>query len=311
MEMEKKSEKKAAAFLYLSRSEMNRAFLFPGQGSQSVGMGKELYNEIPEAKEILNQACEFLSYDLKRLMFEGSVDILTDTKYAQPAIYTCSAMYLEKAKRQELDYNFVAGHSLGEYSALYAAGVFSFVEGLSLIDKRSKAMALENGKGTMAAVMGLTEDELSPYIASQNNVVMANLNTKNQIVISGMESNVDAVANQLGKNKSVAIKKLAVSAAFHSPQMIYASHTMEKELKKIELKEPSAFVVSNVTGNIAKNTDEIRQNLIAQMTGQVRWYDSIMTMKTAGVEQFYEVGNGNVLRKLNRAITLTPKCYSV
>ena len=143
---------------------MKNAFLFPGQGSQSAGMGKELYEQLPAAKAVLDRACDVLGYNLKDLMFNGPLEMLTDTKYAQPAIYTCSAMYLERAKKQEIAYEYVAGHSLGEYSALYAAGVFSFEAGLKLVDKRARAMANENGKGTMAAVMGLTEKELKSYI---------------------------------------------------------------------------------------------------------------------------------------------------
>lgn len=236
---------------------------------------------------------------------------LTDTKHAQPAIYTCSAMYLEKAKDQGLDYEYVAGHSLGEYSALYAAGVFDFAEGLRLVDRRSSAMAAENGKGIMAAVMGLTEEELKPYVDKQEDVVMANLNTKTQIVISGTETGIAVIADELSEKEGVQMRKLAVSAAFHSPQMEVVSKIMQREIETMEFQKPQALVVSNVTGKIAKDAKEIKKNLIAQITGQVRWADSILTMKKAGVEQFYECGSGKVLRKMNKVITLRPKCLTI
>lgn len=291
---------------------MGNAFLFPGQGSQEVGMGKELYSEIPEAGKLLNRACELLGYDLKKLMFEGTIEKLTDTAYAQPAIYTCSAMYLEKAKRQGLSFDYVAGHSLGEYSALYAAGVVSFEDGLRLVDKRGRAMAAQNGKGTMAAVLGMTEEELEPYMVP--GAVMANLNAKTQIVISGANKSVDAVEERLRskiESEEIRFRRLSVSAAFHSPQMAEAAAVMKDEIEKVSMKKPKAYMVSNVTGKMTKEIGEIRKNLTMQITGQVRWCDSIMCMKEIGVDAFYEIGNGSVLRKMNKGITLRPKCFSV
>ena len=290
---------------------MRNAFLFPGQGSQSVGMGKDLYDSIPKATGLLNEANEILGYDLKKMMFEGPIEDLTDTRFAQPAIFTCSAMYLEKAKVQGITYEYVAGHSLGEYSALYAAGIFDFETGLKLVDKRAKAMAEENGKGIMAAVLGLSEDELKPFIDNRDDVVMANLNTKTQIVISGTEEGIDAVAHELKDREDISVKKLAVSAAFHSPQMKNAADIMEKEINECDFNIPEVFVVSNVAGRPTKDVEEIKKNLIAQITGQVRWYDSIIAMKDAGVEAFYECGNGKILRRINKGITLQPKCLPI
>lgn len=290
---------------------MVNALLFPGQGSQEVGMGKELYGQLPQARAILDEACETAGYDLKDLMFHGPADRLTDTEYAQPAIYTCSAMYLEKARCDGLAFDYAAGHSLGEYSALYAAGVFSFSDGLRLVCRRGQAMSAGNGKGAMAAVLGLKEEELRPYLEGIPDVVMANLNTKTQIVVSGPVQGIDQVIRVFSGREDVTVKKLNVSAAFHSPQMKEAEEVMAEEIERIEFHEPKAFIVPNVTGKPTKDVREIKRNLLRQITGQVRWYDSILAMKDAGVEAFYEAGNGQVLRKMCRAITLHPRCRSV
>lgn len=283
--------------------------LFPGQGSQKIGMGKELYDKFSSARHILEEANDILSYDLKTLMFEGPQEQLTDTKYAQPAIYTCSAMYLEKFKSDGLDYNYVAGHSLGEYNALLAAGVFSFSDGLKLIAQRGDAMSRMNGKGIMAAVMGLNEEELSPFMVP--GVVMANLNTKTQIVISGEEAGINAIGEKLAENKAIKFKKLRVSAAFHSPQMKEAAEIIKPVIENTKFSIPSCNIISNVTGKPSINLAEIKINLIEQITGQVRWYDTVIEMKKAGVSMFYEVGYGDVLKKMNKTITFRPKCIGV
>ena len=283
--------------------------LFPGQGSQTVGMGKELYEKLPAAKDMLDKADEILGYSLKDLMFNGPAEQLTDTKYAQPAIYTCSAMYLEKVKADGLDYDYVAGHSLGEYDALLAAGVFDFETGLKLVAKRGEAMAAQNGKGTMAAVMGLNEEKLALFMVPD--VVMANLNSKTQIVISGTEAAVDTVGEKLAEREDIKFKKLRVSAAFHSPQMAEAAEVMKSVIENAEMKAPKCYVISNVTGKPTMDLAEIKANLISQITGQVRWCDTILAMKEAGVGMLYEVGYGDVLKKMNKTITFRPKCVGV
>lgn len=288
------------------------AFLFPGQGSQEVGMGKDLYETLPETKKILDKANDILGYDIKDLMFNGPIEKLTETQYAQPAIYTCSAMHLEKAKEECIDYDYVAGHSLGEYSALYAAGIVSFEDGLRLVAKRGKAMAYQNGKGTMAAVLGLTEAELYKYMNDE--VVMANLNSKTQIVISGTYDGINKVEVALKdkiNSEEIKFKRLNVSAAFHSQQMKDAADTMKIEIENTFMNNPKCNIVSNVTGKASNDLLEIKSNLINQITGQVRWCDSIMELKSLGIDNFYEVGNGDVIKKMCKTITLKPKCLSL
>lgn len=283
--------------------------VFPGQGSQMVGMGKELYDSLPEAKKMLDHANDILGYDLKNLLFNGPQEQLTDTRYAQPAIYTCSAMYLEKVKANSIDYEYVAGHSLGEYDALLAAEVYDFEAGLKLVAARGEAMAKMNGKGTMAAVMGLTEEDLAQFM--EPDAVMANLNSRTQIVISGTEEAIDAMGKKLEGIETIKFKKLKVSAAFHSPQMSEAAVVMKDIIENTKFELPKCFVISNVTGKPTKDVKQIKSNLIAQITGQVRWYDTIMAMKEANVPMLYEVGYGDVLKKINKTITFRPKCIGV
>lgn len=283
--------------------------LFPGQGSQSVGMGKNVFEKLASARLILEEASDLLGYDLKKILFDGPPETLTDTKIAQPAIYTCSAMYLEKVRADGLEYEFVAGHSLGEYSALYAADVFSFAEGLHLVDQRGRSMSMMNGKGTMAAVLGLPEQALIPLLPPS--VVIANLNTPFQIVVSGDVSGINALEQALCQMESVKFRRLHVSAAFHSPQMKSAADTMKPIIEQTPFKSPRCRVVSNITGRTAFSAAEIKHNLIHQMTGQVRWIDTILTMKQAGVTMLYEVGCSKVLMKMNKAITFRPKCVNL
>lgn len=288
------------------------AFLFPGQGSQVPGMGKELYEEISEARQVLDDACDVLGYDLKALMFDGPEDKLADTRFAQPAIFTCNAMYLAKAKVMGLNYEYVAGHSLGEYNAILAAEMLGFADCLKLVYERGQAMGRQNGKGLMAAVLGVTEDELVKITdETEGKVVIANLNTPTQLVISGTDDGIRVVEEEYSGIEGITVKRLNVSAAFHSPNMKEAADIMTPLINSAELKDPICKVVSNVTGIPTTDREEIRSNLIAQITGQVRWYDSILNMASEGVDTMYEIGNGKILRGMNRRIDGAPKASAL
>lgn len=274
-------------------------------------MGARLYELVPVAREIISVANDVLGYDLGALLLEGPIDRLSDTRYAQPAIYTCSAMYLAKVRADGLDCDYVAGHSLGEYNALLAAGVFDFADGLRLVAKRGELMAQMNGRGTMAAVLGLTERQLGECMSDIPDIVMANLNSRNQIVVSGTNVAVAEVGRRVEGIDGVRFRPLRVSAAFHSPQMSEAAKKMEEVIESVDFSRPKCEVVPNISGAPTCDIKEIRRCLVAQITGQVRWMDTVLAMKSAGVKTLYEIGHGDVLKKLNKTIAFRPKCLGV
>lgn len=286
--------------------------LFPGQGSQATGMGQDLYNLMPSAKKIMDDANDILGFDIRGMIFNGVLEELTRTENAQPAIFIVSAMYFEKYKELDIPFEIVAGHSLGEYSALYAADVFGFEEGLRLVKKRALAMSSILEKGSMYAIMGMPleqiEDGLKEY---DGKVVIANINSKSQIVISGYEEETTQAASDFSKVNDTQVRQLNVSTAFHSPLMQEAEKTMATEIDKIEFNDPTCFVIPNFTATPSKDINEIKDALKKQITGRVNWLDTILSIKNMGIEQLYEVGYGDVLRKLNKAITLRPKCLSL
>jgi len=279
-----------------------KALLFPGQGSQTVGMGQNHYNSSSAFKKRIDQADEILSYDLSSIMFDGPQEKLTQTKFTQPAIFVHSYALFEELK---LKADMVAGHSLGEFSAIAAAGVLSFQETLKLVSLRGKLMqeAGTQQPGTMAAIIGM-EDEVVDQICENATeqigkpVVAANYNSPGQLVISG---DVDAVkkAVDLAKEEGCRLAKmLPVSGAFHSPLMEPAYQAFKTKVDEIEFSEPNVPVFSNYTAEGTKDPEIIKQNVIMQLTNPVQWTKTLNNMQSAGAETFVEVGPGKVLQGL-------------
>jgi [acyl-carrier-protein] S-malonyltransferase len=277
------------------------AFVFPGQGSQYVGMGKDLYQQDLAAQQLFERADALLGFSLSKICFEGPEDALRQTRNTQPAIFLHS-MVLSNAL-DSLKPDMVAGHSLGEYSALVVAGALSFEDGLKLVRLRGELMqrAGEANKGTMAAVVGLDPDAIEKVCAdaSAAGVVQpANFNSPGQIVISG---SVDGVrkAMELAKQQGAKlVKELVVSGAFHSPLMESAKEGLKEALEKTNLQDARIPVYANVTAEPVTHTAEIRKLLNRQVTSPVRWEQSVKNMVSNGASAFYEVGPGKVLQGL-------------
>lgn len=278
-----------------------KAFVFPGQGSQFVGMGKDLYDNNPLAKELFDKANEILGFKITDIMFAGTDEQLKETKVTQPAVFlhsVISALCLG----DDFNPDMTAGHSLGEFSALVAAGALSFEDGLKLVAARANAMqkACEANPGTMAAIIGLADDIVekvcSEVSADGNIVVAANYNCPGQLVISG---NVDAINAACEKLKEAGAKRalpLPVSGAFHSPLMQLAKDELEAAIEKTTFNAPKCPVYQNVDAQPHTDADEIKNNLIAQLTGSVRWTSSVQNMIAAGADEFVECGPGRALR---------------
>jgi len=283
---------------------MTSALLFPGQGSQKVGMGKDLYNEFELAKTRFDDANRILDRDLKSIIFEGSEDELRNTQNTQPALFIVETILFDLAYEHKcLTEPFVTlGHSLGEYSALYASGFYSFSDGLQIVAKRGELMA-EAGKvsqGTMAAIIGLSKYDILNVLASitDGTVVAANINSPEQIVISG---DVWAVENACVLLKAVGAKyakKLAVSGAFHSPLMEPAAKEFETYLSRFLFSDTKYPVISNVTAQAETNADTIKNLLIKQLFSPVQWVDSIQWLTDNGITECIELGPGAVLKNL-------------
>lgn len=277
------------------------AYIFPGQGSQYVGMGKDWYDSRPEAKKMFDRANEILGFDIAKICFEGPEDDLRQTAVTQPAIFLHSAVAFSLIENKE--FNAVAGHSLGEYSALFAAGALDFEHALMLVGLRGKLMqdAGNARPGTMAAVIGLDEkkvDEACGEACAEGIVQPANYNSPGQVVISG---DVDAVrkAMEIAKQKGAKIvKELVVSGAFHSPLMEAAKEELKKAIDAAPINNASVPVYANVTAKPVTSSDGIRNALIMQLTNPVRWQESVAGMSADGVSRFVEIGPGRILQGL-------------
>jgi len=293
-----------------------RILLFPGQGSQYVGMGKKLSESLPPAKAILDRANAVLGFDLADILANGPEEKLTRTDITQPAIFTVSMMAMEVMKANGGSFDYVAGHSLGEYSALCAAGAFSFEDGLALVRLRGQLMAQAGDKspGAMAAILGLEADKLAGVLkeaASAGIVVAANFNSPSQIVISGSVAGVKAAAQGAETAGAKKVVMLAVSGAFHSPLMEFAVPGLRDGLSKIAIKAPSVPLLSNVEAEPVTDAEAIRGLLLRQLTSPVRWVESMQTALALDAKEAYEVGPGKVLMGLARGISRDMKVTPV
>ena len=285
------------------------AFVFPGQGAQFVGMGKDLYENNAEAKEMFEKANEILGFRITDLMFEGTEEDLRQTKVTQPAIFLHSVI-LAKCLGEEFAPDMVAGHSLGEFSALVAAGALSFEDGLRLVAKRAMAMqkACELQPSTMAAVLALSDEKVEEICESIEDIVApANFNCPGQIVISGTNEGIDKACAKLLEAGARRALKLKVGGAFHSPLMQPAQEELAQAIKAAEFKRPMCPVYQNVDGKPHIEPEEIKENLVKQLTAPVRWTQDVEAMIADGATEFVELGPGNVLqgliKKINREVT--------
>ncbi len=289
------------------------AFVFPGQGAQFEGMGKDMFDSSDLAKDLFHQANDILGYSISDVMFNGTADDLRATKITQPAIFIHSIIS-SKITESSIQPQAVAGHSLGEFSALVAAGVLSFEDGLKLVHQRALAMqkACEAVDGTMAAILGM-EDKIVEGICEgiDEVVVPANYNTNGQLVISGSIAGINAAVEQLteaGARRAIVLK---VGGAFHSPLMEPAREELEAAIEAIAFNTPACPIYQNVHAKPETDSEAIKTNLIAQLTSPVRWTQTVQNMVSDGIRDFKEVGgNGKVLKglikKVDRSLEVAP-----
>jgi [acyl-carrier-protein] S-malonyltransferase len=282
---------------------MKHAFVFPGQGSQYPGMGKEHYNNSAFAKKLFEQANEILGFRISDVMFNGTEEDLKQTNVTQPAVFLHSIIAFRSVDGAKPD--MVAGHSLGEFSALVANGTLSFESALQLVAVRAKAMqkACEMNPSTMAAVLGLADDKAEAICAEVQNetneiVVPANYNCPGQLVISGTKKGIDIACERMKAAGAKRALVLPVGGAFHSPLMEPAKEELKAAIESTDFHSPTCPIYQNVAAKAVFHKDEIKQNLIEQLTGPVRWTQSIQSMIADGASKFTEVGPGKVLQGL-------------
>ena len=288
-----------------------KAYIFPGQGAQFTGMGLDLYNNSQMAHELFEKANEILGFRITDIMFEGTADQLKQTNVTQPAIFLHSVI-LAKVLGNSFQPEMVAGHSLGEISALVAAGVLSFEDGLQLVSKRAEAMqkACEIMPSTMAAVLGLDDKIVEEVCDAVDGVVVAaNYNCPGQLVISGEVSAIETTCELLKEKGARRALVLPVGGAFHSPMMEPAREELAAAIKETQFNEPACPVYQNVPASAVTSDTEIKENLMKQLTAPVKWTQSIQSMIADGGTQFIEVGPGKVLqglmRKIDRSVEAT------
>lgn len=285
-----------------------KAYIFPGQGAQFVGMGKDLYDKFPIAKEMFEKANEILGFRITDLMFSGTDEDLKQTKVTQPAIFLHSVI-LSKVMGSNFTPEMVAGHSLGEFSALVANGALSFEDGLKLVSKRALAMqkACEAEPSTMAAILGLEDEKVEEICKAIDEIVVpANYNSPGQLVISGSIKGIDLAIAKLSEAGAKRALKLMVGGAFHSPLMEPARTELEKAIADTVFSNPICPVYQNVNASPSSDPEQIKKNLIAQLTAPVRWTQTVKNMLADGASSFTEVGPGTVLqglvKKVNREV---------
>ena len=290
---------------------MNKtAWLFPGQASQKVGMGKDIYDKIPSAKEYFDIANEIMNNDIKSVIFEGPKETLKKTEFTQPAIYIVSVIIGKILVERGFEPDCLAGHSLGEYSAYTIGGCFDFETGLNLVKARADSMSKASSKvkGKMAAIIGIEIDALERLCSTQypsKEVVVANYNAPGQFVISGTESSVNHIMAAAKSSGAKLTIELNVSGAFHSPLMSPAREELAELINSLEISDSIYPVFSNVDSKPKVKNQEIKKSLIRQLESPVQWISSILSMKEYGAGNFFEIGPGNVLRGLNRRIDKT------